>query len=338
MSFLFVCRTTPPTPATNSLRNKVNGLASEVGVRLQGAGLFRVGVKEDEILPDMQDYLLLRAQDGLDMVRMHVFSHVVWLYHVNEAIKGHYPGQWTAQAQRWMWLSSLQNGPGQQAVGKIYEVYLNQFLPLADFNSREHVKELMDLVKTVLVGYDGLPAPNSPVVFAFDEIGFAKNIGSGVWYHSGDFAALRHSTRIAELVSKSANSRSEQVADLFLAFKIIMSTLYDRHRVRAVLADTNFSIFDLEREQDKSPLNANLKPWQDMHAMTRDDMVAELVKYFDITKGDLATVADALAPFMGRPFFFYTDFLKPYLLNARHDVQTPRLILSSWCASRQSMD
>ena len=124
-------------------------------------------------------------------------------------------------------------------------------------------------------------------------------------YHSADFAAKKHSAKIAELVSKSAaaDSGSKQVADLFLAFKIIISMLNERYKVRAVLADTNFSTFNLEREQDKSPLNANLKSWQDMHAMTTDDMVAELIKYFDVTEEVLVPATDALASFRGRPFF-----------------------------------
>jgi len=65
-------------------------------------------------------------------------------------------------------------------------------LPRADFNSRVHAAELMNLVRDVLVGADGLPAPDLPVVFAFDEIGYAKKIGAGVWYHSGDFAASQN--------------------------------------------------------------------------------------------------------------------------------------------------
>jgi len=70
------------------------------------------------------------------MVRMYVFSHVVWLYHVNEAINEQYPGQqWTDQTQKWIWLSSLQNGVGQKAVGKIFDVYLKEQLPLAEFSS-----------------------------------------------------------------------------------------------------------------------------------------------------------------------------------------------------------
>ena len=160
---------------------------------MENNNLFRVGVKEDEIYPEMQGYLLKRAQDGLDMVRMHVFSHVVWLYHVNETIKGQYPGhQWTDETQKWIWLSSLQNGLGQRAVGKIFDVYLMELLPLAEFSSRDHAAELMNLVRDVLVGADGLPAPDLPVVFAFDEIGYAKKIGAGVWYHSGDFAASQN--------------------------------------------------------------------------------------------------------------------------------------------------
>ena len=52
-----------------------------------------------------------------------------------------------------------------------------------------------------------------------------------------------------------------------------------------------------------APLNANLKSWQDMHAMTTDDMVAELIKYFDVTEEVLAPATKALTSFRGRPFF-----------------------------------
>ena len=134
--FIRLSNNSTATSATQSLVSSINALASEIGVHLENNNLFRVGVKEAEILPDLQSYLLKRAQDGLDMVRMHVFSHVDWLYHVNEAINEQYPGQqWTDQTQKWIWLSSLQNGVGQKAVGKIFDVYLKEQLPLAEFSS-----------------------------------------------------------------------------------------------------------------------------------------------------------------------------------------------------------
>jgi len=234
------------------------------------------------------------AKVGYDKLRLYVTAHVVWLLAISKQLKVQ-----RGFKQRLAWLYALRNGLGNKAVNKVFTDLLNEYAAQSD----GHI--FADTIMNSTL--DSISRQFGPLLFAFDEISYAKDIAPGLFYHYNLYEQKHeemHSIRDSEIITPKTNT---QAADLFYMFRVHMRRLIsDFPSVFVAMSDTQFSMHDIVEHGSKSPLNDLVEPWAHFHDFTLVDFCSFFHDFFGLDDLELKELKPHLNRFCGRPHFFYT--------------------------------
>ncbi|KJE92970.1 hypothetical protein CAOG_03838 [Capsaspora owczarzaki ATCC 30864] len=295
------------TPQTESLTRYLRDIHREASSL---AYEHRSHDSEAAVPKDVKLHLRKLAQLGLDAIRLFVFAHVEWLLAVVDALHEHHASLSLDLELRVLLLQALENSFGSDGVSTILEENL------ARLKGDWPPDQIKTHCKNVMNRFRAACSEETPVIFAFDEVGMLRG-AEGLFYHWDDFESGLELEHIEELVTRRHRTKRSFICDALYGLRLVFNSLDQRYDVLVVAADTNSAVRQLRSAGGSSPLNAGVSFFEPNHAVSAAEMFDVLRHYFRLDPSHINDLEPYLNRFNGRPHFFFYTFFEDFVLLLR---------------------